>query len=387
MRRTRVAVVSDAIYPWHKGGKEVRYRELLSRLIDHDMDVTVYTMRWWDEAPPPVEGPRGSLSYRALCPKIALYSGARRSMLEAVVFALATLRLVFARFDAIEADHMPYLQIISLRLVAWLHRVPLVVSWHEVWGTDYWVEYMGPLGHVAGVLERICARLPDTLAVLTQSNADQLMAIGVKPDRITVVPCAVDARHMATINADGATPELLFVGRLLDNKRADLAVEAAASVVASGHDVRLGLVGVGPEREALEAQAATLGLTDRVVFYGAVDSHDHVWSLIKGAQVMVMPSEREGFGICVAEALMAGTPVVCSDSSGNESRHLVSDQENGSIVAAGDATAVADAIEKWLASETTRHSRVDAFRRDHAELDWDVSAGLYAALLHRGHKA
>ncbi len=107
-RRRRIALVTDAIAPYHRGGKEQRYRELVARLA-HDADVHVYTMKWWD-------GPRvrreGAVTYHAISPRLPLYSGSRRSIRQAVVFALCCLRLLFARFDVLEADHMPYIQLV-----------------------------------------------------------------------------------------------------------------------------------------------------------------------------------------------------------------------------------------------------------------------------------
>src|SRR4051812_29502761 len=85
----------------------------------------------------------GGVNYRAIAPRLSLYRGRRRSVLQAVVFAACCLRLLTRRFDAIEADHMPYLQLFPLRVVAWLRRRPLVVTWHESWGPDYWRAYMG----------------------------------------------------------------------------------------------------------------------------------------------------------------------------------------------------------------------------------------------------
>ena len=134
--------MSDAVYPWHKGGKEVRYWALNAGLARAGFDVHVYTMHWWD-------GPRDQVtdgvSYHAICRRRELYTGERRSIVQALVFAVACLRLLGRRFDAIEADHMPYLQLFPRRVVATLKRVPLFVTWHEVWGPAYWQEYLGPV--------------------------------------------------------------------------------------------------------------------------------------------------------------------------------------------------------------------------------------------------
>ena len=101
MARLRVAVVSDATYPWHKGGKEVRYLHLLSALPECDIDVVVYTMKWWDVVPKVVRTESGSLTYVAICPRIEMYKDKRRSITQALVFAASTCRLLTRQFDVI----------------------------------------------------------------------------------------------------------------------------------------------------------------------------------------------------------------------------------------------------------------------------------------------
>ena len=107
----RVAVVSDAVLPWHRGGKELRYQQLLQRWPAEGLDVTVYTMKWWDDAPPP-----GPIAYQAISKRYEMYHGKRRSIRQALMFALSTFKMLRYRYDVIEADHMPYLQLFPLRI-------------------------------------------------------------------------------------------------------------------------------------------------------------------------------------------------------------------------------------------------------------------------------
>jgi glycosyltransferase involved in cell wall biosynthesis len=377
MNRLRVAVVSDAIYPWHKGGKEVRYLHLLNELPDHEVDVVVYSMKWWDEAPEILETAFGSLSYRSICPRVAMYRGEKRSLWQAVLFAASTFRLLTRKFDVIEADHMPYLQLLPLRVVAWVKHVPLVITWHEVWGADGWRKYIGRLGFVAAFIERVCVRLPDFIVAVSAGTAEKLVALGAKSDRVVVVPNPLDLDQLLGTVAQIAGPELLFVGRLIGHKQADIAIEAARILLDRGYDVRLGIVGVGPEEDRLRSLAATLGLGTNVIFYGALESQSEVWSLIQGGRVLLAPSIREGFGLVVAESLALGTPAVCVLHSENESSKLVS-PVTGSVVPAFDAPALADAAEQWLNDASVRADRVAHFLDDHQELSLGAMGASYA---------
>jgi hypothetical protein len=123
-----VALVTDSIFPYHCGGREVRYYELSKRLAGR-AELHLYTMHWWD-------GPRvfkdQAVTFHGISRLHPMYTRNRRSLRQAIFFALACTRLLVSRFDVLEADHMPLLQILVLRLVATLRRKRLVVTWHEV---------------------------------------------------------------------------------------------------------------------------------------------------------------------------------------------------------------------------------------------------------------
>lgn len=376
-------MVSDALYPWHQGGKEIRYFRLLRGLPKCEMDVTVYSMQWWDVDPGVENNESGSLTYIGICPRVPLYTNHRRSLIQALLFALSTFRLLTRRFDVIEADQIPYLQLVPLRLVAWVKRVPLVVTWHEVWGRQTWSSYLGPLAAVAATIEKISVRLPDTIIAVSQGTATKLIAIGAKSEDLHVVPNSISFDELSVTAANVEAPELLFVGRLIEHKKADLAIEATAILVARGYDVRLGIVGVGPEEERLRAQVAALGMDDCVTFFPTFESQRELWSLVRGGRVLLAPSVREGFGLVVAESLALGTPVVCARHIDNESSSLVG-PSTGSLVDALSAESLADGAEYWLKDHSLREDRAAAFIAEHRELTDDAMVESYATILRGG---
>jgi glycosyltransferase involved in cell wall biosynthesis len=299
---------------------------------------------------------------------------------QALVFAASTLRLLTRDFDVIEADHMPYLQLLPLRIVAWLKRVPLVITWHEVWGKDGWRSYIGRMGFAAALVERVCIQLPDTIVAASFGTAEKLVNMGAKRQRIFVVPNALDLEHLLATVAQPSAPELLFVGRLIEHKHADLAIEALQILSLRGLEVRLGIVGVGPEESRLRAQVTESNLDSRVSFYSTIDSQHDLWSLIQGSRVLLAPSVREGFGLVVAESLALGTPVVCALHPENESAKLIG-SDTGSLVAPFDALALADAAEFWLNNISNRDDRTLAFLAINPDLTVDTMTKSYAQLL------
>lgn len=373
-------MVSDALYPWHTGGKEIRYFQLLQGLPERGMDVSVYSMKWWDKEPAVETFDFGSLAYVGICPRVPLYKKHKRSFFQAVLFAVSTLRLLTRKFDVIEADHMPYLQLAPLRIVAWIKRVPLVVTWHEVWGGKTWHSYIGPLGGVAAMIEKVSVRLPNTIVAVSDGTAEKLVAMGAKRERVRVVPNSIDVGLLSGCPPEPNAPDLLFVGRLIKHKNADLAVEATRTLVNRGYDVRLGIVGVGPEESSLRAQVSALNLDARVTFYSTFDSQPELWSLVRGSRVLLAPSIREGYGLVVAESLALGTPVVCALHADNESSGLVGPR-TGSLVEPFSAQALADAAERWLDDSSLRSERVAAFLEEHCELTNEAMVTSYVEIL------
>lgn len=366
--------MTDAIAPFHRGGKEQRYLEIARRLAER-ADVHVYTMRWWD-------GPRvrrdQSVTYHAICPRLPLYSdGDRRSMRQAIVFAICCLRLLAEPFDVIEADHMPYIQLFTLKVVAKVRRRRLVVTWHECWGPDYWREYLGPSGRVGWWCESLAMRLPDVVIAASPQTAARLREFLGHHARILVAPNGINLQLVDEAEAATDPSDLVVVGRLLSHKRVDLLLDAVAILRDAGRLVTTRVIGNGPQLGELQARVEALGLMDFVDFRQHVDTDQHLYAMLKAARVAVFPSEREGFGIAVLEALACGVPVVTTSAPDNHAQHLVQRSAGGGIVCEPNARALANAISAML--DEADPARPDT--RWLAEYNWEAIADSIAAVL------
>jgi glycosyltransferase involved in cell wall biosynthesis len=341
-----IALISDAIFPYHRGGKEIRYHELSRRLAAR-AEVHVYTMQWW-------EGPREfkdeAVTLHAISPLHSMYTHSRRSVSQAIIFAVACIRLLAARFDVLEADHMPYLQIFVLRLVATVKRKRFVVTWHEVWGKSYWCQYLGWAGYAAWFVEELAMRLPDHIIAASPHTAQRLCAsLGARAS-ITVAPNGIDLDAVRASYPDPAATDLVVVSRLIAHKRIGMLLDAMALLHAQGMPVTCRVIGDGPEREALRDQACRLGLEWAVDFRHDVQEQKEVYSLVKAAKVFVFPSAREGFGIAVLEALACRMPVVTTSALDNLAQHLVARSPRGTICDS-TASAIADAVRPLLEAD------------------------------------
>jgi glycosyltransferase involved in cell wall biosynthesis len=156
----------------------------------------------------------------------------------------------------------------------------------------------------------------------------------------------------------GKGMRIVSVGRLVKLKGQDQLIDAAADLVREDPDVRVSIVGDGPERESLRRRAVSLGLEGHVAFTGAVDD---VSAYLREADVFVSASHREGMPLCVLEAMAWRVPVVASDVAGH--RGVIGHGETGLLFPPGDAQALARAARKITDEPDLTRDRVRRARR------------------------
>ena len=167
---------------------------------------------------------------------------------------------------------------------------------------------------------------------------------------------------------------VLGLGRLVTKKGFDLLVDAFARLAARHPDVDLVIAGDGPARAELARRAAELSLRGRVHLPGALSRGRVAWAMAN-ADVFVLPSRVEPFGIVVLEALRAGRPVVVSARGG--AGEIVRDGEHGLVADPFDAERLAGAIERLLEDRSLAERLADAGRRRVEAFDWGRVAGRY----------
>jgi len=344
--------VTDGLYPYFAGGKEVRLWQMARRLAAEGVAVEIYTMGWWQGGEHPSEWAGARLV--ALCKRRAMYQGQRRSMVQAAAFALGSLRLFRCRVDLIDADHMPYLHLPVIWLVSRVTRTPLVVTWHEWWGREYWCAYLGRLGALAAAIERAAAHLADHIVVDSPETRRRLASQGVPYGRMSLVPLGADLEAIdAAVPAPGAW-DVMYAGRLLEHKGVDLLLDALGTLGEAGLRLRCLVVGSGPLEQHLREKAARLAGV-KVCFVRTLARQCDVWGLMKSSRVFVYPSKREGFGLAVLEAQAAGATVVTTRHPDNLAALLVEHGRTGYLCERNSeeiARAIAFALEHPVDKET-----------------------------------
>jgi glycosyltransferase involved in cell wall biosynthesis len=221
----------------------------------------------------------------------------------------------------------------------------------------------------------------------TGTLAEQyLLGYGASPESLARIPNVPDVERFersldrdrteaARLRMDlgvGDRDIVLFVGRLIFKKRPALALRAFART-AQDHDAVLVILGDGPLRAELDRIVGELGLRDRVLLRGFVEPDEVIlWQSL--ARVFLLPSS-ETWGVALLEAVAAGTPVIVSNEVGSYV-DVVVDERIGSVVAAGDEVAAANALQSRLGNGETR---------EHVRMAWSAIRGhfTYSALAHR----
>jgi len=349
------------------GGMNVYVRELTSALARSDVACDVFTRAWSPDLPAVVDVEPGLRVHHV--PAGPLEVLAKESLLAVVDEFTAG---VLARMTAgPQAGGLPYTSVhanywlsgLSGHVIKHELNLPLVCTFHtldRVKAESMPEEVEADMPHRRAEAEASIIDCSDAVLASCTVEAEQIASLyGGEPGRIRIVPPGVDhaffgpghrpqARRALGLPVDGRL--LLFVGRIQPLKCADAAVETLAELCADGAEpYRLVVVGgpSGPHGEkslqSLQDVADARGVRDHVHFV-APQPHELLSSYYRAADVCIVPSRSESFGLVALEAAACGTPVVASAVGGLTT--LVDHGHTGYLVDDPDPVAYAAAVRR-----------------------------------------
>ena len=232
------------------------------------------------------------------------------------------------------------------------------------------IDEKGPLlGAGYRLLDAMTRSRVDAWTAVSRSLAGEMREAGYR--RVAAIPNGIDTSALdpsrralaaaglrSQLRIPAGAPVVLVAGNLRRVKGPDVALKAFLLLRRRHPDARLVFAGEGPERPALEALAARAGASDAVHFAGFV--REELPMFLMGADILLATSRAESFGLAVAEALAAGTPVVASRVGGLPD--LVRDGEAGVLVPPEDHRAAARAMDRLLRDEALRRRLGEAGR-------------------------
>ena len=205
-------------------------------------------------------------------------------------------------------------------------------------------------------VRRLMVRLSAACISNSRAGGDYLIEIlRADKERVFVQPYEIPDEHTLPGSEAVAEPDLvtaqrrpvfLFVGHLIPRKGLPLLLSACSALQARGYDnYTLQVVGNGPQQPELETFCREHGLTDRVQWVGRVP-FDRIGTYFHNADVFVLPTMEDTWGVVTLEAMLLGKPILCSTGAGTA--ELVVSGENGYIFAPDDADKLADLMQRFL---------------------------------------
>lgn len=261
-----------------------------------------------------------------------------------------------------------------------VRRGPVINLVHHV-HKEQWPVLFGPRLTAAGwwlesrLAPRVYRRSP--YVAVSSSTRHELVGLGIDEDRITIIHNGTDALPFAEA-ARSTRPSLVVLGRLVPQKRVEMALEVVHALQAELPDLTLDIVGSGACLHDLEEHARRLGVQDRVTFHGHV-SEQEKHELLARAWVHVMPSLKEGWGLVVVEAGVHGTPTVAFAEAGGP-RDSIVDGQTGLLIEGGE-DALTSAVRRLLVDDVLRERLSAEASRWVRQFHWDETVARWEQLL------
>ena len=329
MKKMKIALVYDAIYPYIKGGGEKRFYEIGKRLAQKGHQVHLYGMKFWKGANVIKQN---EMYLHGICKAKKLYTKeGRRSILQAIYFGFHSMKFIKEDLDVIDCCGFPYFSLFSCKLVSLIKRKKLFSTWHEVWGKNYWYEYIGRKGYLGYIIEKLAVLMPDKIISVSKHTTHKLKSELNSKKSIYTVPNGIEFDLITKIKPAKEKSDVIFVGRLISSKNVDILIKSIKLIRGKNPEIKSLIIGDGPEKKNLEALTQKLNLEKHIKFLGFLENHNDVCALMKSSKVFILPSTREGFGIVVIEANACGIPVITINHKDNAARDLIEEGKNGFV--------------------------------------------------------
>lgn len=313
----KILIVSEMSPPYSIGGGEVRYEMLSRELACRGHEVTWVSMH---QQASPSEEWRDGVRHLHLGPRIA--APPLRPLYAMLWFMLAVFAFVLReRFDVV--DCQTYAPLPAAWLACKMTRTPMVATIHDVStrggaADDQWLSRRDRI--LAVLAEKLLYRLPYRRIITVSENVGSVLrdVMGVKPERIRVVPNAVEAGPIQSVVPESSSCDLIFVGRLVPHKHPEdfltvLDLLNRRATASGRRPFGAKIVGGGPLEIGLREEIARRGLSTAVDLVGPLVGHFEVIAYVKAAQLLILPSTREGFGLVLVEAMACGALLAAYD--------------------------------------------------------------------------
>jgi glycogen(starch) synthase len=373
---TRVLMLSWEYPPLIEGGLARHVRKLSEQLVQQDIEVHVLTRGM--EEDPAEEEMGGVLVHRVREPRRPRDLGEFVAWIEHMNSDMLAAGVELG--DRIDFDLVhghDWLVAVAGDHLARRFRCPLLVTIHatEFGRHQGWVD-KHPQSHIHGVEHWMANRAERVITCSAYMREHVSDVYGLDESKIAVIPNGIDPMDLQpvddlpTLRSRFAAPDeqlVLLVGRLVYEKGFQLALEALPGLIERVGNVRFLVAGSGTHEAELKAQAEELGLLEHGTFLGWIGD-DVLHSLYRIADLTVVPSIYEPFGLVALEAMASGCPCIVADTGGL--REVVPNERVGLRFRARDSRSLAEMVERVLTDEVLRNQLVAEASEHVLSFDW-----------------
>lgn len=201
------------------------------------------------------------------------------------------------------------------------------------------------------ILGKFIIKKADGFRVVSQRTKNSLVGLGISEDKITVVPIYTEMHRITTEDTKERKEKFVFltVGRLVPVKNIGLQIKAMTEIIKDYPDAELWVVGDGPEKKGLQAISYKLQVTKNVRFWGW---QDDLGKFYRQADVFLLTSNYEGWGLTVIEAANYGLPIIMTDVGC--AGEVIENKKSGLVIPVGNQKKLREAMIKLIEDKELR---------------------------------
>jgi glycosyltransferase involved in cell wall biosynthesis len=319
----KIAIFLESFQPEYWGGRETRWKNLIDYFSDSN-ELFIYGD--FSRFSSDVAFPGVQVKFVNLGPLPTMYGPkGNRSLKHAILYTFKAHKVLFSKSDILLTDQTPLISIPVFRLFAFVSSTQLSITWHEVWSAQTWFRYSRFMGIFGILLQEIALLFSKNIVVPSAEVAADLQKRLVSRTPIVIANGVKSSLHLRKVNQSQQIDpsfNLLFVGRLIKHKNCDFLIDIMERARNLGKNWKLTIIGIGPMEYNLRKLVTEKNLGQYITFKSNVPEIE-LMEQYASSDVFVFPSQREGYGISVAEAISHDLPVIVYNCPENASTSLV----------------------------------------------------------------
>ena len=365
----KIAITTDAIYPFTLGGSEIRNHEVAKRLVKKGHEVHIYGAKFWKGAET-IEIDK--IKIHGLTELKTLYDkkGKRKALQPLKISIKLFSEIINQDFDIIDNAAFTFFNCFSARLSTLIKKTNLVLTWHQYFGT-YLLSSLGkPRGIIAMILEKLSTKLTRNNLAVSNYVKNQLIKQKIPEKKIKVIYNGADINKIKKTKSLKEKYDLIYIGRLCYQKNLTLLIESIKLLKKEFPNIKICIIGEGDDEKNLLKLIKKYNLEKNFTFTGRIVNKTKVIQYLKSSKIFTLSSILEGFPLTIIEANVAGLPVITTKTKHNNTTEYIKNNENGLVVKPNPKD-FSKAIKTLLQNNKLRKKLSQNSIKKSKDFDWD----------------